>query len=68
MHCYIIHRMRYIALLMCLFMQISVDAQSVQKLVAGRVLDKESSERNGKQQDTTDIPFKNCDRWNIAHK
>ena len=53
---------------MCLFMQISVDAQSVQKLVAGRVLDKESSERNGKQQDTTDIPFKNCDRWNIAHK
>ena len=37
--------MRYIALLMCLLMQVSVDAQSVRKLIVGRVMDKEATER-----------------------
>lgn len=53
--------MRYIALLMCLLMQVSVDAQSVQKLIVGRVLDKEATERNEKP-----VPFDISNRYNIT--
>lgn len=53
--------MRYIALLICLLVQVSVDAQSVRKLIIGRVLDKEATERNQKP-----TPFDISSRYNVT--